>query len=340
MAHNIEGVVCRLRSKSALEKLVGQSPIFLDAISHLESIARGDAPVLISGETGTGKDLVARVLHYLGSRAAFPFVAVNCGSLVDTLLEDELFGHERGAFTDAHGRRAGLAAQAEKGTLFLDEVDTLTPRGQVTLLRLLHDKTFRPLGSAGECRADVRFVAATNAQLEDLMRLGSFRADLYYRLRVFSISLPPLRDRPEDIAALTAHFLRMHAPEGRGIPTLSEAARCRLLAYDWPGNVRELENAILRAVHTTPHDIIEVDDLALTEPIREQTVDGAADRGLGSFQDGKRRAIETFERDYLRRLMVEHQGNVTHAARRAGKDRRDLGKLLKKHGLSHPDRGA
>jgi len=339
MSEPIESTVSRLRGKNALDKLVGRAPLFLHAISQLESIAGSEAPVLISGETGTGKDLVARVIHYLGRRAAFPFVAVNCGSLVDTLLEDELFGHERGAFTDARERRPGLAAQAEKGTLFLDEVDTLTPRGQVTLLRLLHDRTFRPLGSAGERGANVRFVAATNVSLEDMVRLGSFRSDLYYRLRVFSISLPPLRDRPEDVPELVAHFLRVHARQGRENLTLSETAWARLIAYDWPGNVRELENAILRAVHTVVGDIIDVEDLALAERAPGIAVGGAATRGLGSFRDWKRRAIETFERDYLRRLMTEHRGNVTHAARSAGKDRRDFGKLLKKHGLSHPARG-
>jgi DNA-binding NtrC family response regulator len=338
MSESIERVVSRLRRKGALDKLVGGAPIFLRAIAQLEAVAKGNAPVLIDGETGTGKDLVARVIHYLGGRAAFPFVAVNCGSLVDTLLEDELFGHERGAFTDARGQRPGLAAQAEKGTLFLDEVGTLSPRGQVTLLRFLHDRTFRPLGSAGERQADVRFVAATNAPLEERVRLGSFRADLYYRLRVFSISLPPLRNRLEDISVLTAHFLKLHAPHGRESLTLSEAARARLLAYDWPGNVRELENTIIRAAHTASGDLIDVEDLALAEADAARSPEVLSGRGLGPFQDSKRKAIEVFERDYLRRLMIEHQGNVTHAARSAGKDRRDLGKLLKKHGLSSADR--
>src|SRR5262245_59542805 len=194
----IESLIHRLRDAQVFAKLVGQAPAFIKAIQWLPAIAKDEAAVLIDGETGTGKELVARAIHYLSERAPFPFVPVNCGALPDTLLEDELFGHERGAFTDAHMRRSGLIAQAEKGTLFLDEVDTLTLKAQVALLRVLQDKKFRLLGSRGEQEANVRVVAATNAPLDELVQNGGFRADLYYWLCVFSIKLPPMRNRKDD----------------------------------------------------------------------------------------------------------------------------------------------
>jgi len=208
----MENLINRLRDKQTLAKLIGEAPVFLKAIAQLPSVARSEATVLITGETGTGKELVARAIHYLSARVAFPFVPLNCGSLPETLLEDELFGHERGAFTDARTPRRGLITQAERGTLFLDEVDTLAAKAQVALLRVLQDKMFRTLGSSREQEADVRIVAATNAPLDQLVRAGGFRVDLYYRLRVFSINLPPLRDRKKDILSLSRHFLEKHTP--------------------------------------------------------------------------------------------------------------------------------
>src|SRR5262249_32899789 len=186
----MDGLVSSGRGKQAFAKLIGNSPCFQQAIAALPAMASSDATVIISGETGTGKELVARAIHYLSERAAFPFVPLNCGSLSDTLIEVELFGHERGAFTDAHVRRQGLIAQAERGTLFLDEIDTLPNKAQVDLLRVLQDKRYRPVGSPHELQANVRVLAASNAELPQLVRSGSFRADLYYRLCVFSIHLP------------------------------------------------------------------------------------------------------------------------------------------------------
>src|SRR5258706_507055 len=196
-----------IASDEVTDGFIGQAPAFRDVLAKLPKLASADAAVLISGETGTGKELVARAIHGMSRRTMSPFVAVNCGALIDTLFESELFGHERGAFTDAHARRQGLMAQAAGGTLFLDEADTLTPRGQVALLRALQDRTFRPLGSTTEHRVDVRFLAATNARLERMVDGGAFRADLYYRLCVFLVTLPPLRDRREDILPLAYHFL-------------------------------------------------------------------------------------------------------------------------------------
>src|SRR5918993_1069806 len=200
-----EQLIRRQRVTLAMSKFVGNSEIFKRAIASVTPAPRSNAAILVTGETGTGKELVARAIHYLSDRASGPFVAVNCGSLTDTLLEDELFGHERGAFTDARDRRSGLIAQAERGTLFLDEIDTLTSRGQVALLRVLQDKVYRPLGAQREYQAEVRFVAATNASLLAAVESGSFRADLYYRISVFTIALPPLRERKEDILILAEH---------------------------------------------------------------------------------------------------------------------------------------
>ena len=329
-----ESLIRHLQDTQVLAKLVGQSPLFLKAIEQIPTIAKDEATVLINGETGTGKELIARAIHYFSNRAPFPFVAINCGSLPETLMEDELFGHERGAFTDAHIRRSGLLAQAEKGTLFLDEVATLTAKAQVTLLRVLQNKKFRILGSRGEQEANVRVVAATNAPLYQLVQAGGFRADLYYRLCVFSINLPPLRDRKEDIFLLALHFLKKYGPADGEILQLAPSARKALMSHSWPGNVRELENAFIRGIRLCRTDSIEDKDLGLLSGIQEAP-DGTAETfpRAPTLKVMKQKAIEAFERDYLIQLLCEHQGNVSHAAHAAGKERRDLGKLLKKYRL-------
>ena len=318
-----------------LTQLVGKAPTFEEMIMRLPTMARADGTVLITGETGTGKELVARAIHQLSPRAARPFVAVNCGALLDTLLEGELFGHERGAYTDARERRQGLIAHAGSGTVFLDEAETLTPRAQVTLLRVLQERTYRPLGTTSERHVDARFIAATNARLDRMVQSGAFRADLYYRLCVFAITLPPLRDRRDDILLLSAHFLEKHAVNGQAAK-LSPSAIDAILTWDWPGNVRELESAIVRAVHLARDGVIDVHDLELpgeaaagAPPPSESSMSDS----LRPYKSEKRRILDAFERHYLMRLMSEHHGNVSRAARAAGKERRDLGKLLKRHGV-------
>ena len=318
-----------------MAKLVGEAPSFVNAIKQIPQISRSDAAVLISGETGTGKELVARAIHYTSARAPFPFIPVNCGSLPDTLLEDELFGHERGAFTDARARRPGLIEQASQGTLFLDEVDSLSLKAQVALLRVLQDKKYRAIGSSGERLADVRIVSATNAKLEELVEAGGFRADLFYRLCVFTINLPPLRARKEDIIQLASHFLGKHTPAGQAPMSLSPAACAALIGYNWPGNVRELENAIIRGIHLcqpNPTGSITREDLGL-RPSGAPVADEPATCARASFKELKQALIAAFEQDYLAQLMREYQGNVSRAARSAGKERREFGKLLKKYGL-------
>ena len=331
----MDGVVDTLREKQALAKLVGNAPAFREAIRHLPAIARSDASLLIAGETGTGKELVARAAHYVSARAAYPFVPVNCGAFPESLLEVELFGHEKGAFTDAHFSRKGLLAQAEGGTLFLDEIDSLPAKAQVDLLRFLQDRFYRVVGSSQERRANVRIVSATNAHLFQAAKTGSFRLDLYYRLCVFSIDLPALRERSEDIPLLVKHFLARHTPPNRPAPTLSPSALRELMHNDWPGNIRELENAIIRGIHLCQGQQIQERDLSL--PPRGTGMPAASHYGgakLSDFRSMKRQAIEAFERTYLSQLMAEHRGNITLAARSSGKERRDLGRLLKKYHLS------
>jgi DNA-binding NtrC family response regulator len=327
----IQRLIQCLHESQAVAKLIGKAPAFVRAIAHLPMIAKSGAAILIHGETGTGKELVARAIHYIGSRAHFPFVPVNCGLLSDTLLEDELFGHERGAFTDAHSSRRGLLAQAEGGTLFLDEIDALSKRAQVSLLRVLQDKKYRPVGSAKEQHADVHIVTATNADLDGLVQADRFRADLFFRLCVFSIALPALRERREDILLLAAHFLKKHALSPHAVQELTPRAAATLTSYEWPGNVRELENALIRGMYATEGEgPIDVCDLGLKTSDREHSASEETS-GPQPYEVLKREAISRFDREYLTRLMAAHQGNVTRAAQAAGKERRVLGRLLKKN---------
>jgi len=307
--------------------LVGNSQSLLQAVEKLPAIARSDAGVLICGESGTGKELVARAIHYLSERGPFGFLAVNCGSFPDGLLESEFFGHERGAFTGAHAHRDGLIAQANRGTLFLDEVDSLTMKAQVNLLRVLQDKKFRSLGSTAERESNVRFIAASNRVMCSLVQSGGFREDLYYRLCVFTVSLPPLRERKEDILTLAEHFLRKHTPADGLVRTLSPEVRSAFESYEWPGNIRELENTIIRGIYLNHNGTIDLEDIGLAIPDSPKSKSYSAQ----SFKAAKQEAVEAFEREYLGRLMLEHRGNVSHAARAAGKDRRDLGRLLRKY---------
>jgi len=330
-----ERIIDRLRRSRTLALLIGEDPAFVRTVAQLPAIAASDATTLLTGETGTGKELVARAIHYLSDRASRPFVPVNCGALPDSLLEDELFGHERGAFTDARVRRSGLIAEADGGTLFLDEVSSLSPRAQAVLLRVLQEKTFRPLGSSLEKPVDVRFLAATNVPLESLMQEGRLRPDLYYRLSVLCVALPPLRERRADIFPLARHFLIKHARPGFEMPLLSPEAEAALLRFDWPGNVRELENAMIRGLSMATGGSISAKDIGV--PWHGGPDAPAPADGTLTFQQLKRQVVDAFEHDYLARLMAEHGGNISRAAKAAGKERRELGKLLKKHRLAARD---
>jgi DNA-binding NtrC family response regulator len=326
-----------LQEEFANLNLLGRSPAFIAAMKHIKRFARCDAPVLIEGETGTGKEMAARAIHYLGTRRDRPFIPVNCGAIPDNLFENELFGHARGAFTDAKEAQPGLVALAEGGTLFLDEVDALSSKGQVALLRFLQDQQYRPLGGREVRHADIRFLAAANVDLATLATQGKFRQDLLFRLRVLSLQLPPLREREDDMVLLAEHFLqqcrqRHNQPQKHFAP---EALRW-LRSQAWPGNVRELESFIHREFLLTDGDAVQLyaEHIANHErrknrPERRQALPPNA-FGLKEY---KTRVIAELERSYLLAVFTETGGNVSLAARRAGKERRAFGKLLKKYGI-------
>jgi DNA-binding NtrC family response regulator len=313
--------------------LIGESDAFGRAVGLIEKIAACDATTLVQGETGTGKELAARAIHYLGARAEFPFIPVNCGAIPDTLIENELFGHRRGAFTDAREEQRGLVAQADGGTLFLDEVDALSPKGQVTLLRFLQDLHYRPVGGQREERADVRVIAATNVNLGELARNGRFRLDLLYRLNVLSMPVPALRERIGDAELLAEHFIRIYSARyGRPVKPLHPDTRRWMRTYRWPGNVRELENLVHRAYLLSSGAEIKIDAApaaVASEEIQLQDAQAVA----FDFNRAKALAIAQFEREFLSRALAETGGNVSLAARRCGKERRSFGRLLKKHGI-------
>jgi DNA-binding NtrC family response regulator len=318
--------------------MLGQSQTIELVRTRLRRYASCDVQVLIEGETGTGKELAAREIHYASARRDHPFVPVNCGALPDSLIENELFGHDRGAFTDAKGAQRGLIDYARGGTLFLDEVDALSGKGQVTLLRFLQDNEYRPVGGGAVRVADVRIIAATNAGLESRVAAGAFRRDLQYRLNALYVWLPPLRERDGDVALLAEHFLREVAARLHGPPKhWSEAALQALVDYAWPGNVREMDNVALRAYMGTDAAVVTRADLAAAEPAFAGTTASSPSRRdeepTLTFSAAKTYAIRKFEYDYLTRLMQQACGNISAAARLSGTERRQLGKLLQKHGI-------
>jgi two-component system, NtrC family, response regulator GlrR len=310
--------------KLGLQQLIGESPAFTAETSKIPVLAKSDITVLITGETGTGKEMVARAIHYLSPRAGKPFVAVNCGAIPVELIENELFGHDRGAYTGASGSRNGLIQESEQGTLFFDEVNCLPLMAQVKLLRFLQSKEYRPLGSTKSVTGDVRIIAATNANLEAEVEAGTLRRDLYYRLNVVPIVLPPLRARTGDIIVLARHFLAQYARKlnSPAIDFSPEAER-KLLLYNWPGNVRELEHVIERVVVLCTERIIQDHHITLS-------VDNEKPVGL-SFQEMKAQVISRFESDYIHNLLTAYRGNITRAAQAAQKERRTFWELVRKH---------
>ena len=314
-----------------LAGLVGRSAAFVRQVQRVAVLAPCNAGVLVQGETGTGKELFAQALHYLSPRAGHPFVAVNCGALPAELVESELFGHTRGAFTNAHEAQKGLVAQAQGGSLFLDEVDSLPLPAQVKLLRFLQDKEYRPVGAARAHTADVRVIAASNVDLWASVQRGAFRADLFYRLNVLTLVLPALRQRPEDLLPLAQHFLERYAREfDRPVRGLSAAAKAAISAHSWPGNVRELQHAIERGVLLATGDEVLCADLCLPGT-SSSTADTEGASNPESFRQAKARMVDEFERSYLERLLVRYDGNVTRAAGAAAKNRRAFFELMKKH---------
>ncbi|GAC1634953.1 MAG: hypothetical protein NVS9B10_31100 [Nevskia sp.] len=309
--------------------MIGRSPAFARVQELTRRIAAYQAPVLIEGETGTGKELAARAIHYGSVRAGRPFVPVNCGALPDTLIENELFGHARGAFTDARQDQAGLVEIADGGSLFLDEVDSLSARGQVTLLRFLQDQQYRPLGSRRERRANVRVIAASNRDLDALVAAGGFRMDLLYRLRILHLLLPPLRERSGDAALLAEHFVRVAAERyGKAPRPLHAETLAWFDRYHWPGNIRELENLVCRNFLLGDGELLEI---PAPSCLRETDLPAPL-----NYRCAKDRAIAEFEARFLSQAIAMAQGNVAAAARLIGTERRHLGRLLKKYGIEKP----
>lgn len=308
--------------------MIGQSEPLRALRTLIQKVALYDAPVLIEGETGTGKELAARAIHYQSARRDRPFVPVNCGALPDSLIESELFGHRRGAFTDARQDQQGLVALAHSGTLFLDEVDALTPKAQVTLLRFLQDQQYRPLGSGREEHTDARVIAASNTRLIELVEDGRFRMDLLYRLKLMYIVLPPLRERTGDVPLLSVHFVQIGSARfGRPTRPIAAETLAWFEQYGWPGNIRELE-------HTLYHGLLLSDGAAISIPPPPSLGRAATNAVVPTYRLAKEQAIEAFEHAYLARVINESRGNVSVAARLAGTERRHLGRLLKKHHMA------
>jgi DNA-binding NtrC family response regulator len=315
---------------------VGQSAAFRRLCALIGRVSASNVTVLIQGETGTGKELAARAIHYLGHRHGHAFVPVNCGAIPDNLVENEFFGHTRGAFTGARDNHVGLVASAEGGTLFLDEIECLSLRAQVTLLRFLQDQSYRPLGSKSTVTGDVRIIAASNTDIAQLVKAGSFRQDLMYRLWIMPVTLPALREREQDVVLLAKHFIGCFAARyGVAEKRFDSHSIAALTSYDWPGNVRELENLIHREFLLASGPVLHI---ASIEPVTAVAAPSAnawqrPPFNLG-FQRAKALVVAEFERAFLAHALAESGGNVTAAARKAGKERRAFGKLLKKHGIA------
>ncbi len=319
--------------------LVGASGAMRKLRASLERLGDQDVPILIQGESGTGKELVARALHERGGRRRKRFVALNCGAIPESLIDSELFGHVKGSFTGATTDRAGVFVEADGGTLFLDEIGDMPLAVQARLLRVLQESEVRAVGSSNVRKIDVRVIAATHVELGEAVEQGRFRQDLYYRLNVVVIRVPPLRERLDDLPLLAAHFVKKHG--GERPPSLSPDALEAMTTYAWPGNVRELENAILHANALHHGDVIGAESLPSAITGRARGSSASAGSAGPSLDDGEleplteatRRASAAFEKRYLVKVMEKARGSVSEAARLAGLDRTNFRRLLQRHGI-------
>jgi len=313
--------------RTGVARPVGTSKAWLEILRLVETVAPTDSTVLIQGESGTGKEIIARYLHDLSTRTEGPFLSINCGALPESLLESELFGHVKGSFTGAHRDKIGLFGASTKGTFFLDEIGETTPATQVKLLRALQHREVIPVGSTDAVPVDTRVLAATNRDLDEEIRVGNFRSDLYYRLNVISLHLPPLRQRRDDIPLLAEHFLHRIATGRSEEPKrLTDAARTALYEYNWPGNVRELENALERSIILTPGDDIDVD--ALPERVTERRTEP-----LVSTRTPPNPTLEAVERAYIMWVLQSESGNKSRAAEALGIDPSTLYRKLTRYGV-------
>ena len=315
-----------VESKYKFANIVGKSQAMQEVLDLVARVAKTEASILVTGESGTGKELIARAIHYNSPRASKPFVAVNLAAVPAGLIESELFGHKKGAFTDAQSDRVGLFEEADGGSIFLDEIGELALELQAKLLRVLQEQELRPLGSTQTKKVDVRAIAATNRDLEEMMGQGTFREDLYYRLNVIDIVLPPLRARPDDIIPICEHLLERAAAKSdppRRLRIDSEAQR-NLLGYRWPGNVRELQNVIERGVALCHDDVIRAGDLP-------QQVSEQKDSDYLATAVARRLSIAELEREYIERVLEDESGNKTRTASRLGLDRKTLYRKLEEY---------
>lgn len=323
------------RAKHTMREIVGQSAAIQAVLNLVSKVARTDANILIYGESGTGKELVARAIHHHSQRAGKPFVPVDCVSMPDALLESELFGHERGAFTGAHTAKSGLFEVAHGGTVFLDEVSGMSHTLQSRLLRVLQERQFRRVGGTRYIDIDVRVIAASNRDLEEAQKKGEFREDLYYRLNVIPIVLPPLREREGDVEVLAREFLQrfmqQHRTDTGIIPTFEPAAVAALTGYPWPGNVRELQNVIERAAALADGPVIRLEHLPSGLRLAPSG-DSSSGEG-GSYKQVKQEVVRSFERSFLLELLQRHRWHMGHAAQEAGVDRKTIERMVKRHGL-------
>jgi Nif-specific regulatory protein len=320
----------RLRSQALQEvHLVGESPALQEVKRKIQLAAASDVTVLIRGETGVGKELVARAIHYCSPRAGKPFICLNCAALAESLLESELFGHEKGAFTGATERKIGKFEAAHQGTIFLDEIGELTPSAQAKLLRILEGHPFERVGGSQPIRVNVRVVAATNRPLEEAIQAGRFRLDLYYRLQVMEIFVPPLRERREDIPLLAEYFLRQFASQmGRRLRGLTPAAMKKLLEHHWPGNVRELRNVIERAVVLTQRQVIDAEDIWLA-PVQPES--RSVQQPSSAYEPI---TLEELEKRHILATLEHTKWNKSQAARILGIERSTLDRKIHAYGLA------
>lgn len=324
MSREIQRLKSLVKELYGLENVIARSPAMQRLFQQVAQVADSDATILLGGETGTGKEVLARVIHTNSRRSKGPFVALNCAAIPETLFESELFGHVRGAFTSAHGSKRGLFQSANGGTLFLDEIADMPLSMQVKLLRAVQEREVREVGSELATKLDVRILAATNRDLAEAVKAGNFRNDLFYRISVVPLQVPPLRDRRDDIPLLAQHFLKLSAQRiNKDVRGFTPAAMQRLMVYTWPGNVRELENAIEKAVVMSRQDMV-TPDLLPTSGLTQEVP-------LKPLTEAK----EEFEKAYLKNLLQLTGGNISRAAQFAGRYRADFYKMLRKYGL-HP----
>jgi DNA-binding NtrC family response regulator len=328
----------QVQRQFGFENVIGSGAPMQRVFETIQRVAETDLTVLVRGESGTGKELVAQALHNRSNRKNRPFVAVNCAAISRELVESELFGHEKGAFTGADARREGRFEAADGGTIFLDEIGDMEPETQAKILRVLQERSFERVGGNQPIQVDVRVVAATHRNLEEEVEQGRFREDLYYRLKVVEVELPPLRDRSEDVPALAQRFLEQ-VTERLGLEKrqLAEAALAALMRHAWPGNVRELRNVIEQAAVLASGPVIDAPDLNLGGPGVAPRTAFEADLGELAFSDAKRRVIEQFERDFLLRALRKNGGNISRAAESVGMVRQSLQQKIRELGLRDED---